>query len=104
MSDERPTLAEGFAKAKQYEGKKVVNVLSNIIELFSCSISECTFEEIWQKLYSQQNPNDQRKNRDSSYKKYDFVIHHIHLMKYKIYSNPFLLLKSSINSTVTSES
>ena len=30
MSDNRPTLAEGFANAKQYEGKKVVDVLSNI--------------------------------------------------------------------------
>ena len=30
MSDKRPTLAEGFANAKQYEGKKVVDVLSNI--------------------------------------------------------------------------
>ena len=30
MSDKRPTLAEGFANAKQYEGKKVVDVLDNI--------------------------------------------------------------------------
>jgi len=30
MSDNRPTLAEGFANAKQYEGKKVVDVLDNI--------------------------------------------------------------------------
>jgi len=30
MSDKRPTLAEGFANAKQYEGKKVVAVLDNI--------------------------------------------------------------------------
>ena len=30
MTDNRPTLAEGFANAKQYEGKKVVDVLSNI--------------------------------------------------------------------------
>ena len=30
MSDNRPTLAEGFANAKQYEGKKVVDVLNNI--------------------------------------------------------------------------
>lgn len=30
MSDFRPTLAEGFANAKQYEGKKVVDVLDNI--------------------------------------------------------------------------
>ena len=30
MSDERPTLAEGFAKAKRLEGKKVIDVLNNI--------------------------------------------------------------------------
>ena len=30
MFDKRPTLAEGFANAKQYEGKKVVDVLPNI--------------------------------------------------------------------------
>ena len=30
MSDNRPTLAEGFVNAKQYEGKKVVDVLDNI--------------------------------------------------------------------------
>ena len=32
MSDKRPTLAEGFANAKQHEGKKVTAVLPNIDE------------------------------------------------------------------------